>query len=125
MTAKRPAGYFGKLRRTVFYSIGQDMDPLVVTISHSLGKDEVIRRLQPALGRAVQMFPVLNVEHEQWSDNRMDFQIRAFGQPVIGNVLVGDKEVRLEVTLPWLLAKFADVVREAIERRVKVLVEKK
>ncbi len=101
------------------------MDPLVVTISHSLDKDEVVRRLQPALGRAAQMFPVLNIEHEQWSDNRMDFQIRAFGQAVTGNVLVGDKEVRLDITLPWLLAKFADVVRDAIERRVKVLVEKK
>jgi len=101
------------------------MDPLVVTISHALDKDEVVRRLQPALGRAVQMFPVLSVEHEQWSDNRMDFQIRAFGQAVTGNVLVGDKEVRLEITLPWLLAKFADVVRDSIERRVKVLVEKK
>jgi hypothetical protein len=100
------------------------MDPLIVTISHSLSKDEVIRRLQPALGRAVQMFPVLNVEHEQWSDDRMDFRIRAFGQAVTGNVLVSDNEVRVEVTLPWLLAKFADVVREAIQRRTRVLLEK-
>jgi len=117
--------YLAKLRRNASKTLGQDMDPLVVTISHALDKDEVVRRLQPALGRAAQMFPVLNIEHEQWSDNRMDFQIRAFGQAVTGNVLVGDKEVRLEITLPWLLAKFADVVRDSIERRVKVLVEKK
>jgi hypothetical protein len=76
------------------------MDPLVVTISHSLDKNKVVRRLQPALGRAVQMFPSVSVEHEQWLDNRMDFQMRAFGQAVTGNVLVGDKEARLEVTLP-------------------------
>jgi hypothetical protein len=71
------------------------------------------------------MFPVFDVEHEQWSDNRMDSQLRAFGQAVAGNVLVGEKEVRLEVTLPWLLAKFADVVRDAMERQVKALIEKK
>jgi hypothetical protein len=37
---------------------------------------------------------------------------------------VSDNEVRVEVTLPWLLAKFADVVREAIQRRTRVLLEK-
>lgn len=97
---------------------------MVVTVSHSLSKDEVVRRLQPALGRAVQMFPVLSVEHERWSDDRMDFRVRAFGQAVMGNVLVGNKQVRIEVTLPWLLAKFADVVREVIQRRAQVLLDK-
>jgi hypothetical protein len=101
------------------------MDPLVVTVSHSLAKDEVIRRLKPALGRAVQMFPVLSLEQEQWSDDHMDFRVKAFGQFATGHVLVGDKDVRIEVILPWLLAKFADAARESITLRTRILLEKK
>lgn len=101
------------------------MDPLVATVSHSLGKDEVIRRLKPALGRAVQMFPVLNLEQEQWSGDRMDFRVKAFGQFASGNVLVGENDVRSEVFLPWLLAKFTDAARESITLRTKILLDKK
>lgn len=101
------------------------MEPLIVTVSHSLSKDEVVRRLRPALGRTVQMFPVLKLEHEQWAGERMDFRLKAFGQAVTGNLLVGDKAVRVEVTLPWLLQKFADAVRESITLRAQVLLGKK
>ena len=101
------------------------MDPLVITILHSLSKEEAVRRLRPALGRTVQMFPVLKLEHEQWTDERMDFRLAAFGQFVTGNMLIGDKDVRIEVTLPWLLAKFPDAVQEAIILRTRVLLDKK
>ena len=77
------------------------MEPVVVTISHSLGKEEVLRRLRPALGQATQSFPVLKVEEETWSGDRMDFRVRALGQSVSGNVVVGETDVRLEVSLPW------------------------
>jgi hypothetical protein len=68
----------------------------------------VLRRLRPALGQATQSFPVLKVEEETWSGDRMDFRVRALGQSVSGNVVVGETDVRLEVSLPWLLAKFAE-----------------
>ena len=71
------------------------------------------------------MFPVLKLEHEQWAGERMDFRLKAFGQAVTGNLLVGDKAVRVEVTLPWLLQKFADAVRESIPLRAQVLLGKK
>lgn len=85
------------------------MDPVVVTVSHSLSKDEVVRRLQPWSDSSNVL--VVSVEHERWSDDRMDFRVRAFGQAVTGNVLVGNKQVRIKVTLLWLLATFADVVQ--------------
>jgi hypothetical protein len=90
------------------------MDPLVVTVSHSLAKDEVIRRLKPALGRAVQMFPVLSLEQEHWSDDRMDFRVKAFGQFATGNVLVGDKDVR---TWPGFATLFAFLRRSVDSER--------
>ena len=98
---------------------------LVVAIPHKLGKDEALRRIKPALSKASSSFPVLSVEEEVWSGDRMDFRVRALGQVAAGNVQVGEDNVRLEVTLPWLLHKFAKAVQKTIEGRGQVLLEKK
>lgn len=100
-------------------------EPLVVTISHTLGKEEALRRIKPALSRASESFPVLKVDEEVWSGDRLDFKVRAIGHAVGGNVQVGDATVRLEVTLPWLLHKFAQAVQRTVEGRGRILLEKK
>ena len=100
-------------------------EPLVITIPHKLGKEEALRRLKPALGTASQNFPALKVEEEVWSNERMDFRVRALGQVAAGNVQVAEDNVRLEVTLPWLLHKFAEAVQKTISGQGRVLLEKK
>ena len=100
-------------------------EPLVVTIPHKLGKDEALRRIKPALGKASESFPVLKVEEEIWTGDRMDFRVRALGQAAAGNVQVGDEGVRLEVTLPWLLHKFAEAVQKTVTGRGRILLAKK
>jgi Putative polyhydroxyalkanoic acid system protein (PHA_gran_rgn) len=100
-------------------------EPLVISIPHKLGKDEALRRVKPALGKASASFPVLTVEDETWSGDRMDFRVRALGQVAAGKVRVGDSDVRLEVTLPWLLHKFAEAVQRTVRGRGRILLEKK
>jgi hypothetical protein len=100
-------------------------EPLVITIPHKLGKQEALRRIRPALGKASQSFPVLTVEQEMWSGDRLDFRVRAMGQVSAGIVHIGDDTVRLEVTLPWLLHKFGQAVQRTIEGRGRILLEKK
>ena len=68
---------------------------------------------------------MLKVEHEVWSGERMDFRVRAIGQVAAGNVQVGENDVRLEVTLPWLLHKFGQVVQKTISGKGQILLEKK
>ena len=100
-------------------------EPLVVTIPHKLGKEEALRRIKPALGNASASFPSLAVEEETWTDNSMTFRVRALGQVAAGKVDVGESSVRLEVTLPWLLHRFAEVVQKTIVGRGQILLEKK
>jgi Putative polyhydroxyalkanoic acid system protein (PHA_gran_rgn) len=100
-------------------------EPLVISIAHKLGKDEALRRIKPALGKASANFPVLSVDEEKWSGDGMDFRVRALGQAASGNVQVTDDHVRLEVTLPWLLHKFGEAVQKTIRDRGRVLLEKK
>jgi putative polyhydroxyalkanoic acid system protein len=100
-------------------------EPLVISIAHKLGKEEALRRIKPALSKASGSFPVLKVEEEVWSGDRMDFRVRALGQVAAGNVQVADDSVRLEVTLPWLLHKFGEAVQRTISGQGRILLEKK
>ena len=68
---------------------------------------------------------MLVVEQEAWSGDRRTFRVRALGQLAAGGVDVADDHVRLEVTLPWLLHKFAQVVQQTIAGRGRILLEKK
>jgi hypothetical protein len=99
--------------------------PLVVSIPHSLGREEAMRRLKTGLSRAATSVPVLSVDDERWEDSRMIFRVRAMGQAVAGHVDVADDHVRVEVVLPWLLQRFAEVAQAAIRHRGNLLLTKK
>jgi hypothetical protein len=99
--------------------------PLVVSIPHRLGREEAVRRLKTGLTRAASSVPVLSVDEERWEDNRMIFRVRALGQVAAGHVDVADDHVRVEVVLPWLLQRFAEVAQAAIRKRGNLLLTKK
>jgi hypothetical protein len=99
--------------------------PLIVSIPHSLGRDEAVRRLKTGLTRATSSLPVLKVDEERWDGDRMMFRVRAMGQSAAGHVDVDDTHVRVEVTLPWLLQRFAEVAQAAIKSRGNLLLTKK
>lgn len=99
--------------------------PLIVSIPHRLGREEATRRLKEGLTRVSSSVPVLQVDEARWEDNRMIFRVRALGQAVSGHVDVADDHVRLEVTLPLLLQRFAEAAQAAIKNRGHLLLTKK
>jgi putative polyhydroxyalkanoic acid system protein len=99
--------------------------PLVVSIPHSLGREEAMRRLKTGLSRAATSVPVLKVDEERWEDNRMIFRVRALGQAATGHVDVDEDHVKVEVTLPWLLQRFAEVAQSMIRDRGRLLLTKR
>ncbi|MBC7580606.1 MAG: polyhydroxyalkanoic acid system family protein [Tardiphaga sp.] len=99
--------------------------PLVVSIPHRLGREEACRRLKVGLTKAASNLPVLKVDEERWEGDRMMFRVRAMGQAASGHVDVADDHVTVEVTLPWLLQRFAEVAQAAIKSRGSLLLTKK
>jgi hypothetical protein len=98
--------------------------PLVVSIPHRLGREEARRRLRTGLTRAASSLPVLKVDEEKWNGDHMIFRVRALGQAASGHVDVEDDHVRVEVTLPWLLQRFAEVAQAAIKKRGNLLTKR-
>jgi hypothetical protein len=100
--------------------------PLIVSVPHRLGKEEALRRLKNGLGQAGATFGHLfSVERETWIDNHLQFRISALGQAASGSIDVADDHVRLEVFLPWLLAKLAETLQPLIRKEGTLLLEKK
>ena len=77
------------------------------------------------MSRAAASVPVLSVDEERWEGDRMFFRVRALGQAASGQIDVADDHVRLEVTLPWLLQRFAQMAQAAIRDRGQLLLTKK
>jgi hypothetical protein len=98
--------------------------PLVVSIPHRLGREEAVRRLKTGLGRAAASIPVMQVEEERWSGDSLAFRIRALGQIASGQVDVADDHVRVQVVLPWLLQRFAEMAQATIKKRGQLLLTK-
>ena len=46
-------------------------EPLIIAIPRKLGKEETLGRVKPAPGKASENFPVLKVEEEVWSGDRL------------------------------------------------------
>jgi hypothetical protein len=101
-------------------------EPLVVVIPHRLGKDEALRRLKDGLGRAKAEFAwLIALEQEEWNGERLSFAASALGQRARGFIDVYEGAVRLEVTLPWLLARFAHAAQRVIGHKGQLMLEKK
>ena len=60
--------------------------PLVMTISHELGKEEAKRRLQNGVGQMrAQLAPFTTSLDHQWVEDRLSFYMVAIGQRIAGH----------------------------------------
>ncbi|MBV9075850.1 MAG: polyhydroxyalkanoic acid system family protein [Methylobacteriaceae bacterium] len=100
--------------------------PLIIVIPHELGQTAARERLETGLARLKAAFQdkVSGVD-ERWTDNHLDLAIRALGQSISAGLDVGEKDVRIEVQLPWLLAAIADKARTYLEREGRLMLERK
>jgi len=100
-------------------------EPLIVTISHRLGRDEAKRRLVRGLDaiRAEVAQFVRGFDYG-WTGYRLDFRISALLQTIVGRVDVHDDVVRVELALPRLLHMLAKTIAGRIEQRGVALLEK-
>ena len=100
--------------------------PLVVSIPHSLGKQEALNRLKHGVEhlKTTQAGKV-SVLEEKWSADRLDFRVGALGQSASGTIEVADDHVTCAVQLPWMLAMLAEKARGLIQKEGTLLLEKK
>ncbi len=100
--------------------------PLIVSIPHRLGKEEALRRMKAGFGSVRASYATCSrctgsVDRRSAGSSG----ISAMGQAVSGTIDVADDHVRLEVTLPWLLAALAEKIAPLIRKEGTLMLEKK
>ena len=68
---------------------------------------------------------LLAIEQESWEGDSVHFHMRALGQTARGTIQVLEDALRIEVTLPWLLAKAARTLLPVLRKEATLLLEKK
>jgi hypothetical protein len=99
-------------------------EPISVTITHRLGREEAKRRIERGLAsvRTEIMRYVKSLDY-RWEGYRLEFGAAVLRQTVAGRLEVFDDRVRIEFTLPRLLHLVAKTVAGRIEKRGAALLE--
>jgi hypothetical protein len=99
---------------------------VTVTVPHRLGKAEAVRRLNDGFDRTQgQLGPLITLERQAWEGDTLRFRMRTLGQVAAGTIEVLEDALRIEVSLPWLLAKAAKRLLPVIRDGATLLLEKK
>ena len=101
-------------------------DTVTVVIGHRLGKAEAIRRIKEGFAHGKgPLGPMITMEQPSWDGDTLHFLMRALGQSATAEVEVLEDALRIEVSLPWLLAKAAKRLLPILRKEATLLLEKK
>jgi hypothetical protein len=101
-------------------------ETVTVVVGHRLGKVEAMRRVREGLAHADgRMGAMMAIDQQTWEGDAVRFRMRALGQTADARVEVLEDALRVEVSLPWLLAKAAKRLLPVLRREATLLLEKK
>ena len=99
--------------------------PLIVSIPHSLGRQEAKRRLDSGISRLrPELAGLVSTLDYSWDRDRLNFNVSAMWQPITGAIEVLDDAVRIEIHLPWMMRLLADTVAKQVRGRGIAMLEK-
>ena len=101
-------------------------ETVTVIVNHHLGKAEAVQRLKDGIARTHgQLGSMIAIDEERWQGDTLHFRMRALGQAAAASIEVLDDALRIEVSLPWLLAKAAKRLLPILRKETGLLLEKK
>ena len=99
---------------------------VTVIVGHHLGKGEAVRRIKEGFARTSgHLGPMIAIEQPTWEGDTLRFRMRALGQTAAASIEVLEDALRIEVSLPWLLARAAKRLLTILRKEATRLLEKK
>jgi len=68
---------------------------------------------------------MIAMDEETWQGDTVRFRMRALGQTAAASIEVMDDALRIELSLPWLLAKLAKCLLSVLRKQAALLLAKK
>ena len=101
-------------------------ETVTIIVAHRLGKDEAVRRLKEGLANANgRLGSMIAIDDQNWQGDTVRFRMRALGQSAAASIEVLEDAMRVDVSLPWLLAKAAKRLLPVLREQATLLLEKK
>ena len=99
--------------------------PLIVSIPHSLGRQEAKRRLDSGIDRLrPELGALVSGLDYSWQGDTLNFNASAMWQTITGRLEVLEDAVRIEIDLPWLMQLLGDTIVKQVRSRGVALLEK-
>ena len=99
-------------------------EPITITISHRLGREEAKRRIDQGLASIRgEIAPYVKSLDYAWDGYRLDFRVVAMMQTITGRIEAYDDSIKVELGLPRLLHLLARTIKGRIENRAAALLE--
>lgn len=98
------------------------MAKISLTVTHDLGREEALRRLQNESDMLKRTFgDSVSDLQENWGEATLDFSLVAYGMTVSGDVLVDITEVVTNIKLPMAALMFKSTIEKRIRERMNEL----
>ncbi len=96
------------------------MKAVEVRVPHSLGRDEVKRRLEAAVGRARDEFgeKIGDLDASWDGDERLRLLLSVMGMQIDSEVEIQASELLVRVQIPGMAGLFAGRIKQGIEERL-------
>jgi len=100
-------------------------EPITVTISHRLGREEAKRRIDTGFGKIrADIEPYVSRLEYRWeSDYALELHATAMMQTITGRIEVCEDFIKIELGLPRLLHMIAKTIAGRIEKTGAALLE--
>ncbi|WP_425995711.1 polyhydroxyalkanoic acid system family protein [Caulobacter sp. DWR1-3-2b1] len=101
--------------------------PITITIPHQLGAVEARRRIETGFAQLAGQIPGGSPSqvHQSWAGDTMTFSAVAMGQTISGTMDVLGDMVKLDIVLPGMLGMIANKIKDQLQKRGQLLLEKK
>ncbi len=98
------------------------MPNVTVSVPHQLGRAEARRRIEQQIQELKTHFGHgFATLEDRCVGDELRFQLSDTGQTVTGRAIVEEQQVWIEVGLPWFLAALANLVRQEVKDRGRLL----
>lgn len=99
--------------------------PLVVSIPHTLGRQEAKRRVDAGISRLVpELGAVVGGLEYSWNADTLNFRAAAMWQSITGRIEVLETAIRVEVELPWMMRLLGETITKQVRGRALAMLEK-
>lgn len=91
--------------------------PIVVDIPHTIGAAEARRRIDAGIPKIERNIPGGGEISTTWaSEDHMTLAVKAMGQAIAGDIQIGERNVRLTVTLPLMLGMMSGMIATTLQK---------